>query len=189
MSMLFDLRRVSAAEAETLVSNPDDIFFFLHGSEPHVPPPGFFARLFGAKQESGHRREWQAPADNMILSLDKNWHVIHFLLSSSAWAGDLPRSTLLCGGEELGAVDVGYGPARILQPPQISQFIDFLASLDGAGFGAGVSAAEFEENEIYGAYPDWSSKDAAFLWNYVEDLKLFLSKAKENDESIVMYLY
>ena len=64
-----------------------------------------------------------------------------------------------------------------------------LESLDRDGFASCVTAAELEENEIYGAYPEWSSKDAEYLWDYVEDLKQFLSKANENDESIVMYLY
>lgn len=125
----------------------------------------------------------------MVLSLDKNWHVLHYLLSRAPWDGPLPKATLMCGGDELGTVDVGYGPARILKQQQINEFLDYLENLKKENFALGVTSSELEENEIYGAYPEWSPRDAGELWGYIEELKLFLSKAKNQDESIILYLY
>jgi len=51
MSMLFDLRRITKEEADDLVRDPSDKFFFLHGNEPYEPPKGFFNKLLGPKSE------------------------------------------------------------------------------------------------------------------------------------------
>lgn len=78
MSMLFDLRRVTKEQAESLVNDSDDIFFFLHGNEPYEAPKGFFKRLFGPRSTTKQRRVWDAPLEGTVLTLDKNWHVIHY---------------------------------------------------------------------------------------------------------------
>jgi hypothetical protein len=46
------------------------------------------------------------------LDVDKAWHGIHFLLCGQAWESPFPLGFIL-GGEEVGDVDVGYGPARV----------------------------------------------------------------------------
>lgn len=189
MSMLFDLRRIAKEEADALAHDPSDIFFFLHGNEPYEPPKGFFHKLFGPKSEPKMKREWKVPPEDMVISLDKNWHVIHYLISRAPWEGPLPQATLMSGGEELGSIDVGYGPARLLRKNEIEEFTKFLGSLDKENYASGISASELEENEIYGAYPEWSSNDSESLWESIEELKSFFSKAKENNENIIVYLY
>ncbi len=52
--------------------------------------------------------------------LDKAWHGIHWLLTGSAGGGDEPLCYLLAGGEPVGEVDVGYGPARALTSEQVA---------------------------------------------------------------------
>ncbi len=188
MSMLFSLRRISKEQANSLAQDSGDIYFFLHGNDPYEPPKGFFQKLLGSKKETKSHRKWNPPEDGSILDLDKNWHVIHYLLSRTPWEGPMPQASLM-GGTELGNVDVGYGPARLLDSQQIKEFLSYLGSLSEIEFGTGVTASELEENEIYGAYPEWSSEDPKALWEYVEELKAFLSRAKSAEESVVLYLY
>lgn len=188
MSMLFDLRRVSKEQAESLVNDPSDVFFFLHGDEPYKPLKGFFSKLLDLKPTQKQKRAWDSPPEGTVLGLDKNWHVIHYLFSRTPWEGPLPQASLL-SGSELGRVNVGYGPARILTPQQIEAFRDFLDALDKDKYASGVTGTELEQNQIYGAYPEWSQEDANYLWEYVEALKSFFSNAKANEEYIVMYLY
>src|SRR5204863_4376074 len=54
--------------------------------------------------------------------LDKAWHGIHWLLTGSADGGDEPLCYLLAGGEPVGDVDVGYGPARALTSEQVASW-------------------------------------------------------------------
>ena len=98
--------------------------------------------MFGPKSAPKKKRNWQPPAEDMVLSLDKNWHVLHYLLSCAPWDGPLPKATLMCGGDELGTVDVGYGPARILKQQQISEFLDYLENLKKENFALGVTSSE-----------------------------------------------
>ena len=188
MSMLFDLRRISKEQAESLVNDPSDIFFFLFGNAPYERPKGFFKKLFGPKSAPKPKRTWDAPPEDTVLVLDKNWHIIHYLLSRTPWEGPLPQATLM-GGTELGTVNVGYGPARMLSHKQIAAFRDFLDTLNKDSYAAGVTGATLEENEIYWAYPEWAQENADNLWEYVEALKSFFSTAQTNKESIVIYLY
>lgn len=188
MSMIFELRRVSAEQAESLTQDPSDIFFFLSGSELYQPPKPFFKRLFAPKQSAKPVRSWAEPAQGSVLELDTNWHVLHYFLTRTAWEANLPHGSLM-GGIQLGDVDVGYGPARLLTPIQIDEFLVFLENLQSDNFGSNITGEELEQNEIYGGYAGWNAEDTSKLWGYVEELKLFLAGAKHNRESIVMHLF
>ncbi len=61
--------------------------------------------------------------------LDKAWHGIHWLLSGLADGGEEPLCYLLTGGEQVGDVDVGYGPARALTSRQVADWSDALAAI------------------------------------------------------------
>lgn len=187
MSMLYSLRRVSVEQLDALARDPSDIFFFLHGSEPYAPKPGFLARLFGGKPAKAPPRAWQAPAEGTVLDLDKNWHILHYLFCRHAWEGPLPQASLLAGGVELGEVEVGYGPARGLRPPEVAAFLGYLETLDRDSFGADVSAREVEQNDIY--WEAWRPEQARELWEYVDELKAFLKRARDENHGILLYLY
>jgi len=189
MSMLFDLRRVPYEQLNSLLEDPGDIFFFLHGQEPYQPRKGFFQRIFKDNSNPKPEREWEPPAEGMLMELEKNWHVLHYLFCRSPEKGELPAATLLCGGREMGGVDVGYGPARALLPNEVEVFWQFLASLNKESYALGVTGGELEENEVYGAYPEWGEEDKARLWEYVEGMKSFLASAVANGEGVVLYVY
>ena len=187
MSMLFELRSIPEDQANSLRRDPSDIFFFLHGSEPYEPPKGLIQKFFGSKKEKPQRK-WEPPKTGSVLNLDSNWHVLHYFLSRSAWEGSIPEGALMAG-VELGSVDVGYGPAKMLIPGEVESFSNFLNSLSEKHFGAGITGAELVENEIYGGYAEWGKESTSSLWGYVEELKKFLSGAREAEEYVVMYVY
>src|SRR5271165_1779219 len=64
------------------------------------------------------------------LNIDKSWHGIHFLLTSSAWGGTPPLSNAVLGGTEFGP-DLGYGPARYLTPDQVKEVAAGLDRITG----------------------------------------------------------
>lgn len=64
------------------------------------------------------------------LSLEKSWHMLHYLLTGHAGSGHAPGDLLL-SGEELGE-DVGYGPARLHDERKASEFSQFLEGQDVA---------------------------------------------------------
>jgi uncharacterized protein DUF1877 len=62
------------------------------------------------------------------LSLEKSWHMIHYLFTGHAGTGHAPGDLLL-SGEELGE-DAGYGPARLHDEVKTSEFGRFLEGQD-----------------------------------------------------------
>jgi hypothetical protein len=61
---------------------------------------------------------FDGPGDS--LSVDRDWHGIHFLLNQGAWDGEPPLDFIVSGGTEVGEVDVGYGPARAFLPCELA---------------------------------------------------------------------
>jgi hypothetical protein len=73
------------------------------------------------------------------LSLEKSWHMLHYLLTGHAGTGHAPGDLLL-SGEELGD-DVGYGPARLHDEIKTSEFSRFL---EGQGLARLQAHVDFD---------------------------------------------
>jgi hypothetical protein len=84
------------------------------------------------------------------ISLEKSWHMLHYLLTGHVGTGHAPGDLLL-SGEELGE-DVGYGPARLHDERKASEFGRFLDGQDLARLRARVDFdAMNRAGVLYGA--------------------------------------
>ena len=97
------------------------------------------------------------------LSLEKSWHMLHYLFTGHAGTGHAPGDLLL-SGEELGE-DVGYGPARLHDERKAGEFSRFLEGQDlvrlrartdfdamnraGVLYGAGEPASEVAHKMLH----------------------------------------
>lgn len=117
---------VSASEIAALVKAPDGIHAFLE-------------------------QRLAAPPPNEYVDADKAWHILHFLLTGTAWAGEAPLNFIVCGGEEIGDEEVGYGPARALLPPDVAALDAALEALPAAALAARYDPAQMAALKIYGA--------------------------------------
>jgi Domain of unknown function (DUF1877) len=59
------------------------------------------------------------------IDIDKAWHGIHYLLCGKANPGAEPLSWAVLGGEEIGE-EIGYGPARFLEPEHVHSIAAWL---------------------------------------------------------------
>lgn len=83
------------------------------------------------------------------LSLEKSWHMLHYLFTGHAGTGHAPGDLLL-SGQELGD-DVGYGPARLHDETKIREFSRFLEGQDLARLRARVDFDEMDRaGVLYG---------------------------------------
>jgi hypothetical protein len=108
MSMMANYLRISPKQLEALRANPSSILDLLY-------PPDF-------SQLVNH------------LDIDRGWHVIHFLLNGETWDGQPPLVNAVLGGHALGDVDVGYGPARFLEPDEVRDLASALENIPSAEF-------------------------------------------------------
>jgi hypothetical protein len=103
MSMIGNFLGLSDIELQTLRRQPEGMMTFLYGEDG----------------EAVHPRR---------LSVDKAWHGLHFLLNGDPWSGSPPLDFIV-GGEAIGEVDVGYGPARGFSSAQVAAIHEALAPI------------------------------------------------------------
>jgi hypothetical protein len=124
------------------------------------------------------------------LDLDKAWHGLHYLLTGTAWGGEAPLNSLLVGGEQVGDEeehDVGYGPARILLPPQVSAFSQALDTISSVEIGKRFNSKEMIELDIY---PNiWGQEDEEveeWMQGSLTELKKFLQRAVAQCQAVII---
>jgi hypothetical protein len=194
--MLGNLARIPETVRLALLRDPARITAVLYEDHDAEPPrPGFFARLFGR----GARTSMPTPADARLpsvsnidtLDIDKAWHGLHYLLTGDAWEGDFPQGFLVSCGQEVGDVDVGYGPARAFSAAQVKQIAAFLDGLDRGALRGRFDLDAMAKADIY---PDiWMSGESADdLWQYVggalDEVASFVRNTADRDMALLVYL-
>jgi hypothetical protein len=117
------------------------------------------ARSAPGVREAGERLEALRPFEEP-LSLEKSWHMLHYLFTGHAWDPASAPGDLLATGEELGE-DVGYGPPRLHGPAATRDFSQFLETQDLARLQARVNIVEMRRLGVY-AIPGGRGSDAEF---------------------------
>ena len=96
--------------------------------------------------------------------VDKAWHCIHFMLTGTAEVGPAPLSSAIYGGVELGE-DVGYGPARIMEPEEVKHVALALAVIGDASFSSRFNPQAMKSADIYLA--DMCVRDGTDALDYI----------------------
>lgn len=138
------------------------------------------ARAAGMTKLSGPREK---------LSLEKEWHGVHYLLCGEAEPGSLLLSQAVLGGTVIGDDDEGfsgYGPARFFDPQKVSAIALALnqPALEAEAAGR-FDPAKMSKLEIY---PGWRSSDAENLIASLHQLRDFYAEAAGNGRAIVTCL-
>src|SRR5580692_9747718 len=102
-----------------------------------------------ANPESIHELLESLEGSPQVLSLEKSWHGLHFLMTGDAWMGDPPLNFLTTGGEEVCDIDVGYGPARILRAPLVATIHEALDNFPDSNVDTRLDPAAFQDAQIY----------------------------------------
>jgi hypothetical protein len=150
--MIGHLRAVTTTELEKLQKDPSSVKEFLQGrliansgkvqdALLHVQEMAMKAMAAGNSKNNENLREQilrelesagvKVPSDGPNedgLSLEKSWHSLHYLLTGTAWESESVLGKAILGGKEIGP-DVGYGPARYLEPPQVREIAKELKKL------------------------------------------------------------
>jgi hypothetical protein len=124
------------------------------------------------------------------IDLDKSWHAINFMLTGEpefkfpeqTESAKNPLLQVIFGGEEIGE-DLGYGPARFLNPSVVKSISNSLQALSVEDFSARFNPEEMDKFEIY---PQIWVRDGQegldyILYNYRELVGFFVKSASRND--------
>lgn len=171
MSMIGNLRSLSDADVARLLAEPSLVSDYLDPED----------------DQSAGEADFGPFAD---LDIDKAWHGIHFLLSGSAWEGEMPAGFLVIGGQTVGDVDVGYGPARAFMSEQVRQIAAALAAVDEKELRRRFDPTAMTEAEIYPTIWDSAEEDdtLGYLAAHYDALRSFVADAAERGVGLLVYV-
>jgi hypothetical protein len=140
-------------------------------------------RLLRHAEPAGGRRE--------ILSLEKAWHGVHYLLAGGPEPGPELRSQAVLGGVELGNDPEGfsgYGPARYFRAAYVRKLSEELRRPEVESEAiARFDSAKMSQLQIY---PGWRAgeQDKEWLMNAFQQLRNFYSSAAAQGRAIITCL-
>ena len=200
MGMVVGLTMLADHNIERLLSDPPLIWKIVAPDEPdfydrarrEANPASRWSRLFG-------KPPVQTPAVELVLTgqegtsidIDKSWHGIHYLLTGTADAADMPWTFLVSGGRDVGDIEVGYGPARTFTAQEAELILRAIDGLTDDQLRGRFDAAEMMRLEIY---PDIWDRDPSggepldYLIDYAVRLRAFLRQAVDLQLGLVVTL-
>jgi hypothetical protein len=130
-----------------------------------------------------------ASGERAILSLDKAWHGVHYVLCGEVEPGAALLSQAVLGGAELGDDPEGfsgYGPARYFTSAQVAELGQ---ALSRPGLES-EAAARFDAPRMsqLSIYPGWRPSDAEWVMDGFRRLRDFYSNAASKGRTIVTCL-
>jgi hypothetical protein len=140
-------------------------------------------------QERQGRRAGTRSSGHEVLSLDKNWHGVHYILCGEVEPGSTLLSQAVLGGTNLGADDEGfsgYGPARYFTAAEVAKLSAALSRPELES----EAAAHFDAARMsqLGIYPGWRPSDAESLTDSFRRLRDFYADATTKSRAIVTCL-
>jgi Domain of unknown function (DUF1877) len=121
------------------------------------------------------------------ISLEKSWHGLHFALTQSAWGGRPPLNVLATGGTPVGTTDVGYGPARLVDPAGVMDLHAALSAYSDADFERHFDPERLEEQAIYPQIWDEPLEDLLDEFGeYLQQLKAHVRRAAETGQALLI---
>lgn len=124
------------------------------------------------------------------LSIEKSWQAIHFVLTGDSLESDGgPLGNAVMGGREVGD-DIGYGPARLLEPKEVKETAEALAKISTEEFASRVSKADFANNEIY-VFSNEDPEDPQIieeLTGYYAELRTLFQEASARGDGMLLYI-
>ena len=131
---------------------------------------------------------FDGPGAEGQLDVDKAWHAIHFVLNGEPWPGPGILSQVVFGGEPFGD-DLGYGPARHLDPVTVNAVAEALRSVDAHAIVATVDLSRLDEVDIYpGGWFDDGDGSRRYIADNLRALCAFYAAAAEHEEAVIAWL-
>lgn len=211
MGMIFHLRQVTPDELQSFQTDPNRVTDAVHGASAWTAAKvqAAFQRIQEAAQElraraAGRSVEEQEQIRAQLLkdleasgagfpyglnsedtlSLEKSWHVLHYLLTGKTQEAAPPLGDAILGGKEIGG-DLGYGPARFLTPQQVREVATALASISTDTLKSRFDLKTMIAARIY-ACKDKGELDLA--QDYFKHLSRYYTEAAANGNAMLLYI-
>jgi hypothetical protein len=119
-----------------------------------------------------------------VLPLEKSWHVLHYLLSGSAEPDNSSLGKAILGGKEIGP-DLGYGPARMLTPEEVTVVA---AALSAESTSALTRRVNVEQAMAANLYACREPGDLELAQAYFEKAEEFYAESATQGAGMLFYI-
>jgi hypothetical protein len=201
MGMCFGLNTLSDANIQKISKEPALIWRVIAPDDPDIyleekknNSAGFLSKLFGKKSKPD---EIEVPnlhledGEGLNTDLDKSWHGLHYLFTQTEWEGDPPLNFIICGGNPVGNIEVGYGPARVMNSKEVEEIDDALNKINHEYLKSKFDPADMMKKQIYPEIWDRDTEDddaLGYCLEYFDVLKRFISEARKNKMGLAIYM-
>ncbi len=120
------------------------------------------------------------------LEIDKAWHGLHYLLAATSWQPVPPPGNAVLGGAEIGE-DLGYGPARLMDPAEVTETADALGALEDDALEARFDPAAMTKAELYGGRWD-DPAEREWLLEAFEEVRNYFESAAERGDGMLLFI-
>ena len=128
---------------------------------------------------------FESPSD-VALEMDKEWHGIHYLLTGEPWSAQGILGQVVLGGAEFG-LDIGYGPARYLNPRQVSEIASALKNVPIEKFKGRYDAKAMMKADIYPTIWEREGQEGLkWLVSGLEQLNDFYNRAAAQGKGVIL---
>lgn len=199
MGMCLALHSVSDENIKRILESPPLIWRLIAPDDPEIyleivneRKKGIISSLFGKKKV-----EHNQPIPNLEFiegeniddDLDKSWQGIHYCLNKTDYEAEPPMDFITVGGEPAGEVEVGYGPARLIDSKTVKEINEQLSKVTREQLRNNYNPSDMERLDIY---PNIWERDGEegfeYIAEYFESLKSFISNCSKHDLGMAVYL-
>ncbi len=188
MGVCLDISSISDSNAAVLLEHPRliwNIIFPQHSNILTVKSDHPLASLIPPEPYSHGKFEPEAHITKLTMA--EYWHGLHYLLCNEVWSGVLPDAFLIDGGEFVGDLDVGYGPARIFTAEETLEIATSIQGKNRRDLTKNFDSSKMLDCDIYP--PIWDKETALpTCLNYFEKLQSFLKDLATHNLGMVIYL-
>ncbi|WMS88848.1 YfbM family protein [Pleionea litopenaei] len=198
MGMCFVMHSVSDDNGRKVKDNPVLIWQLVAPDDPEIFQDalneshrvGFFAKLFGksAPKEAQISDLTFFEGENQYHDLDKAWHGIYYCLNLSELNAEPPFNFILEGGDVIGDIDVGYGPARWLNSDAVAELHQHLSAITNDSLSDNYHPIKMDQLNIYPTIWERDGPDGLeYILEHFNGLKSFINDCANQRYGVVMY--
>ncbi|ACL06748.1 Domain of unknown function DUF1877 [Desulfatibacillum aliphaticivorans] len=200
MGMCLALHSVSDRNIGRILESPPLIWRLIAPDDPDIylealrgqSKGSFLKRLLG-KNESTSSEETSnlefVEGENIDDDLDKSWQGIHYCLNKTAYDAEPPMDFITIGGVTAGNIEVGYGPARLIDSDTVKELEKRLKNISREQLHQNYDPSEMEKLDIY---PNIWERDGEegfeYIYEYFENLKSFIARCSKHNLGMALYL-
>jgi len=120
-----------------------------------------------------------------LFSLQKDWHVLQYVLNGTGEPGPAPIQKSILGGTEF-PIPADYGPLRYLTPQEVKEIAEAFAEVDSQNLFGRLNKQDAELKNIYLAHTMDDPEEWGYLPDLFERFRSFYRDAAKNGNAVLL---